>query len=274
MFGFGKKKSQPGPAPLPANPGEGTKVTGSFESAGRRWKEEVDVAAEAAGALAKRGFPVRNHGGWLEDPRSGFVLLPQFAEMQILEEGGVQTVTTIQVHHPRLVPEGLFEFQHSTGTSMAESVAAGIDQWISMDWATLLDSTRDKPEQCALLEMGFPARPGKEAGRRRAVLGPVAHYRQSPASKGEEEHPFCPCCLLTQTIEAHRELIEGGRFLGVRFYALRGQGGEAEADCRVNGENWEPGVRALREYVGQWPGSGFEFRKQYVILQSLGETGR
>lgn len=37
----------------------------------------------------------------------------------------------------------------------------------------------------------------------------------------------------------------------------------------VNGHDFEPGAAALREYVKTWPGAGFEFRKQYVVLHCL-----
>jgi hypothetical protein len=37
----------------------------------------------------------------------------------------------------------------------------------------------------------------------------------------------------------------------------------------VNGEDWEKGAQALREYAKTWPPAGYEFRKQYVVLQTL-----
>ena len=39
------------------------------------------------------------------------------------------------------------------------------------------------------------------------------------------------------------------------------------ADCRVNGDDFEPGAIALRAYATTWPDAGYEFRKQYVIFQ-------
>jgi len=50
---------------------------------------------------------------------------------------------------------------------------------------------------------------------------------------------------------------------------MRDQDGAAAADCRVNGEDWKEGERALRAYVEKWPQRGFEARKQYVILQNF-----
>ena len=59
------------------------------------------------------------------------------------------------------------------------------------------------------------------------------------------------------------------RFYGIRFFAARNSDGVAEADCRINGEDWPPGKEALRAYVAKWPDLGFEFRKQFVIVQNL-----
>jgi hypothetical protein len=40
----------------------------------------------------------------------------------------------------------------------------------------------------------------------------------------------------------------------------------------VNGEDFEPGRAALAKWVEKWPSRGFEFRKQYVILQTVDPT--
>jgi len=53
------------------------------------------------------------------------------------------------------------------------------------------------------------------------------------------------------------------------LFAMRNSQGHAEADCRVNGEEFEPGKLALRKYVETWPEAGIEFRKQYVVIQNI-----
>jgi len=70
-------------------------------------------------------------------------------------------------------------------------------------------------------------------------------------------------------LEAFKELIEGSRFYGLRLFAARDEKGVPQADCRVNGEDWEKGAEALRKYVTTWPGIGYEFRKQYVVLHTV-----
>jgi hypothetical protein len=66
-----------------------------------------------------------------------------------------------------------------------------------------------------------------------------------------------------------KDFIQRDEFFGLRLFAVRNPDGTAQADCRVNGEEWEPGKAALREYVQTWPDAGMEFRKQYVVLQTV-----
>ena len=84
-----------------------------------------------------------------------------------------------------------------------------------------------------------------------------------------ESHEFCPCCLLTNSFSAFKELIEARQFYGLRLFAARDENGFPQADCRVNGEDWAEGCEALRKYVTTWPGEGYEFRKQYVVLHTF-----
>jgi Family of unknown function (DUF6348) len=279
MFGFRKKT----PPPLcKSNPGICVEGKVAFARGDWSWTEEFNTVTLAASALQARGFAVRTEKTWLVDEDSGFLLLPQLVELQPLEDGGVRTVTTMQTNHPGLAPDGLFEYQHSTGDSAADSIRKGFDQWAQVDFPPLIDTLRPKPQACTMLEMAFPAKDGAPARVRRAILGPVMHYVASPSAnnggstadtpeQGDagDAHPFCPCCLLTRSFETFRELIEGDGFYGLRLYAMRDSEGIPQADCRVNGDYWEKGAQALRDYVTTWPEAGFEFRKQYVVLHSV-----
>jgi hypothetical protein len=124
--------------------------------------------------------------------------------------------------------------------------------------------------------MSFPAKDGQPARDRRVILGPVMHFMETPPANNttnEDAHPFCPCCLLTNSFPAFKELMESDRFGGVRLFAARDEDGTPQADCRVNGDDWEPGAQALREYAKTWPEAGYEFRKQYVVLQNFEKKG-
>lgn len=277
MFGFRKKKSAP---PLcQANPGNSTEGKVAFSNGERSWTEKFNLVTLAAAVLKERGYPVIQEKTWLKHPDSGFLLLPRLVGgVQPREDGGVQTTTTMQIHHPQLAPDGVFEYQHSIGKSSADSFSKGFDQWVQTDFVTLLGALQPQPASCMAMEFQFPATEGKSPRVRRAVLGPVAHFQEKPPvqakKNGEEEHPFCSCCLLTHTFQAFQEFIEGDGFYCLRLYAALEPDGTPQADCRVNGEDWEKGAEALREYARTWPEAGYEFRKQYVVLQSIEESAK
>ena len=263
MFGFRKKR----PAPLlcPSNPGIGVEAKIAFSTGDRSWTEHVNMVDLAAAVLKKLGYAVANEKTWLRHADSGFMILPQLVGMEHLDGGGGQTVTTVQTNHPTLAPGGVFEYQHAAGDSIADSISKGLEQWVQSDFVPLLDALRPTPESCTAVEWAFPAKDGKPARVRRAVLGPAARFVQEPPSKAEgntaEEHPFCHCCPLTNSFEAFRDLIEGDDLYCLRLFAARDANGVPQADCRVNGEDWEKGAQALRDYVRTWPAAGLEFRK-------------
>jgi hypothetical protein len=153
-----------------------------------------------------------------------------------------------------------------------------------MDLVVLLEALQRKPTTCMEIEADFPDKDGKPAYSRRALLGPVTHLVQNvkiyPEQKTPEiaeevpcrqckRHEFCPCCLLTNSFDAFKELIEDSGFYSLRLYALRDENGLPMADCRVNGNDWEKGAEALRKYVTTGPEAGFESRTQYVVLQTV-----
>jgi Family of unknown function (DUF6348) len=274
MFGFRKKVA---PTRCPTNPGIGVGGRVAFVRGEKKWTQDFDVIDIAASVLKEHGELIKREKTWLVHKASQFTLMPQLVSFKPLDSGGVQTATTIQVNHPVLVPDGLFEYQHSTGNTMADSICKGIKQWVQVDFAPLLDALQAKPASCTAMEMSFPAKDGKPARIRRAVLGPVMHFMQKPPAgqtdggkeSNPDEHPFCPCCMLTNSFSAFKELMEGDQFCGLRLFAARGEDGAPQADCRLNGDDWEPGAQALREYVKTWTPAGYEFRKQYVVLQNF-----
>ncbi len=251
-----------------SNPGQGVEARIAISCG--RGAETVNVVELLQRVLADNGLAFERHDTWIELPELGFAVVPQIAGVEALPDGGMHTVTTIQVNHPTLTPEGVFEYQHACGDTVAESMARGFAQWFQGDLVVFQEALLPMPQVCMTMEMSFPEKEGKPACCRRAVLGPVMHLRASPAA-GSEEHPFCQCCFVTNTFEAYRGLIEGDGFYAIRFFASRGEDGTPEADCRVNGDDWPAGVEALRNYVRTWPGSGFEFRKQTVLLQTIGK---
>jgi hypothetical protein len=239
---------------------------------------EQDIVHLAALVLKQKGHAVTRHATWLEHPGSKYLFSPRLAEVHQLKAGGFRSVSTITAIHPDLAPNGIFEYQHATGDSVIDAIRQGFDDWAQLDFVVLMDTVRDKAEHCTTFEMTYPPQEGMAPLSRRALLGPVVHFVQrTPGAAAhkdeptEEDHPFCACCLLTNTFEAFRPFAEADGFFGIRLVAVRDETGSPQADCRVNGDDWEAGAQALRDYVNRWPQSGYELRKQYVVLQNLPE---
>lgn len=261
---------QAGPG-SPAAPGSmypdfGVRAKMAFANAGRTWDEQVDLIELAGNALREEGQQVVCHNDWIELRESGMILRPRLRAFQPMHPQGAQTTTTIALSHPRFGEKGIYEYQHSTGQSTADALGKGFQQWCKVDLAVLLDALQGKPKACMVMQADFPAEGRRAARTRRGVMGPVAHLRQRPEPQGEE-HPFCACCFFTRTMPAFKRFFEDDGFYALRFFGMRDQDGQVHADCRVNGDEFEDGKDAIRQYVQSWPDFGFEFRKQYVVFQ-------
>jgi hypothetical protein len=119
-----------------------------------------------------------------------------------LDGGGVRTTTTIQTSHSALVPEGAFEYQHSTGINLDESFRKGFDQRATTDLTALLEALLPRPEICTTLEMELPDKEGRPAYFRRTVLGPVTHFVQNPQAVAERKAPAREVEIRVSTAEA------------------------------------------------------------------------
>ena len=268
---FGWFRSSPVPKICPGNPGTGTSIACGFSNAERTWSENADLLQILSSTMRDAGHTVRVKKGWLEVD-DGFIILPQFVSMQPLEPSGVSTCSTIEVRHSDRIPHGVFEYQHSNGEYLTVSFAKGFEKWLEIDFAVLQDAVLKEPKKSMSLQMTFPAKGGNPPMYRRVLLGPVSFNRadSSGAPPLDDEHqPFCPCCLFTSLSEPLKPHLEDTGFCAIRFFATRDADGVPAADCRINGMDWELGKQALLEYVGRWPGQGFEFRKQYGVLQSV-----
>lgn len=220
-------------------------------------------------ALSQAGEKVVRHPAWLDHPASGYSFSPRMVEMEPRDDGNVRIATTIQANHPTLSVEGVFEFQHTVGASIHAAALSGFQQWAETDFVALCDLLEDDPRSCTTMAFAYPASNGGGDLRRRIVFGPVfraAQYNPEIAEPGHE--PFCPCCLLMNCIDAFEPMLKDDAPYFVRLFASRDDEGATQADCRVNGEGFAPGIETLNAYAQTWPQAGFEYRKQYVILHT------
>ncbi|WP_423680986.1 DUF6348 family protein [Undibacterium sp. WLHG33] len=229
-----------------------------------------------AAALSDAGIAFERLASCIQLPE-GLVLAVQPVTTNVIGEGRVRTCTRIHAWHPQYFSQGISEYQHALGPDEAAAIAEGFAQWVKMDLVVLLDATRDVPRDCTVIEMkvanGTETTEGDEfaglARFRQVILGPVAHLATNPPPKKKEAHPFCPCCLFTESMDAFHAVLQTDQFLGVRLFASRDQLGVAAADCRVNGEDFPAALPALTAYVEKWPQRGLEFRKQYVAIRTV-----
>jgi len=226
---------------------------------------EFDLIQSAAKMLRKCGHQVTCHEKWIVHEGSGLIIEPRLDGLD-LQPRGMHTVTTMAVRHPLIKAKRVFEYQHSAGDQLVETLEKGFDLWVQGDLPVLLDALSATPKVCTRMELTLPAKGNEPPKKRRAILGPVGHL-QAQKQAVEEEHPFCACCFFTRTGKSFQHVMNNDGFYAIRYFGMRDENGIAGADCRINGEEFEEGKAAVRAYVATWPGTGFEIRKQYVIWQ-------
>lgn len=268
LFDFWKKKrptTRVIPTTSPSNPGHSTEFKTAFSNGERSWLEEVNLVKLLDQCLSQAGHQVITHSKWLTH-HSGLILQPRLVDMQP-EEGGVRTCSTIEISLSTSGPSGFFEYQHSTGDSIATSLLKGFELWEKIDLPVLLDATNPAASKCMAGIFNFPQNSLLQKTRR-ILYGPVLHFREREAIETSEHDPFCSCCMLTKSFDTFKHLAESDQFYAIRLYTLREVDGTVSSDCRINGEDFEEGKTALCKQVDTWPQAGFEFRKQYVVIQN------
>jgi len=209
MFSWFKKKPKAPPAPPPSTPAAMEKppemIRGkvAFQNGERSWTEEFDIVAALETILTQREFEFARDGNALRLNISGYELRPIMIAFRPLDRGGSSTTSIVRVSHNEMLPEGLFEYQHSTGETIEKSLAAGLEQWANLDLPVLLDAAQPKPSACMAMHMTREKSDEHLPLHRRVLFGPVGHLMtQPPAAVENEEHPYCACCLFTRSIES------------------------------------------------------------------------
>ena len=151
MFSFFRKKPQ-----KPETYGQELQIT--FQNDQESWTEDVHLLDILEKVMDEKGFQMARLEDTLVDRSSGFVVQPEFLALEP-GEGGVQTSTIITVTHPQMFPSGLFEYQHSGGSNMAESLTTGFDLWVQTDYVTLERNAQRDPGRMHIHGHGVSWRP-------------------------------------------------------------------------------------------------------------------
>jgi len=250
----------------PKNPGVANKANWTFSNGQRTWQEPMDLVETLKLVFEERGHQIHADGGILLELDSQLSFRPLLVSMEPQYPTGAKTTTTIEIKHPSRIHSPVFDFQHAVGSNLEESLGKGFRQWFDSDFAVLCEAVREQAKDS--MELRFP--PG-DCPERRVTFGPVLHMREKePAlDSPTEEHPFCPCCLFTKSLDAFQPLLRSPGFYAIRLFASRDEHGKLLADCRVNGLDHPEGKRALIQYAKKWQTAGVEFRKQYVLIQDV-----
>lgn len=138
----------------PAEPVEVVEGRMTFSDGERTWEEAFDCVSLLLETLRRQGRVVRAEDGRVLDESTGLVLRPVLVDVQPIHGRGVRTGTKIEVRHPTGIPVPVFEFQHSTGGTIAESLNAGFESWASCDLMALSDAIRVDPLDCTAMFVG------------------------------------------------------------------------------------------------------------------------
>jgi hypothetical protein len=273
------------PTPNPNNPGKSTTLeVDCYEDSQQQTfigKQTIDLVTLLSDVLLVQGQKLSREGNWLRLD-NGFWLLPQWFACETRPDGFTRTGTTIEINHPTLAPNGLFEYQYAGSKDGATaSFLEGLNQWAQTDAVALFDSMRAQPQDCISTVQTFSGSADKPEHSRRIIFGPTTHFAAEPKSDAsvqkddsssesdDDEHDeFCPCCLFTRSLEAFQPILESSDYAAIKMFAYRDEDGNIDSDCRVNGMDFEEGKKALMEYVKTWPQRGFEYRKNLAVVQN------
>ncbi len=240
------------------NPGIGTKGKCTFSNDENEWIEEFDLIALLTQVLSEKEIDFEFNDEIVV--ADGICFKPGIVEIIPLEPKGVRTVTTIEYSHDVSNIHGIFEYQHATGDDLSHSLKKGFEYWVDTDFYVITEALTGKFGTCNKLLIENP-----DGLKKVILLGNPMRLTQS-THLDDPEHPFCPCCLFTNSFTAFDNLFRNTGFYALRLLVSKDVEGNISADCRLNGIDYELGVAALCEYGKKWPNNLFDMRKQYVIL--------
>lgn len=264
----------PNPTPVNLIPDMTNAGEVTIRHAGTSRTEPFDATDTLARVLDRREFLYDRSEQAVRLRESELAMSPRVMGVYVLPDGRCQTVCTVTVLHRRLFPDGLFEYQYATGRLVSGSLATGFAEWVDTDLDVLIEAVTGKVDRCTLLDVIVPATADRPLRLRRAFIGPIEQRGSSAAvNRHKQRQPrtegavFGPSLCLTDSPATFVGQIEGDGLFGLKFYGVRQSSGTVGADCRVNGNEFDPGKKALAKYVRTWPGREPRAEKQYVVIR-------
>lgn len=240
------------------NPAIGTKGKCTFSNEDGNWVEEFDLLDLLCQSLEEKQIKYSRTDDSIITEQ--ITLIPGIVEIHPLENGVVRTVSTIEFSCEAKGVDCIFEYQHATGCDISSSLRTGFEYWIDSDLEVIVDALLRKGERCNTMIIENPT------GLRKIIhFGNPLRLAKS-TDLDDANHPFCPCCMFTNSFPAFEDLFRNRGFYALRLLISRDNEGAISADCRLNGIDHELGKAALCEYGEKWPNQGVEMRKQYIIL--------
>jgi len=157
----------------------------AFSNANRSWEESADLTTLLAEALTSLAHKFTSRREWLELP-NGLLLVPHVVKVTPNDDGAkMQTISTVQVSHPKWIPGGVFEYQHSWGPDVRQSFLTGFTQWAQVDLPVFLHAAGSDAKACQTIRMA-PGREGDSLipANRCVILGPTSHSRKPARNRG------------------------------------------------------------------------------------------
>lgn len=247
------------------NPGLDDSAEFTFPNTEKPRIEKVNLVKCLSDVLKKNKIKYKTKKTWIL-LNNGLAVLPRIVSIKTGENEHISTITTLQINHADLIINGLFEYQTATGKHLYNSIYSGFHHWTITNLPVFIDAVNRQAAICSVMDLTF----GQKTKIRRAILGPITNETTDQSlNDNEDEHPFCPCCFLTQNFKSFQHLLKDNNLYGISFFASRDKHGKIHADCRINGVDYEIGKEALIQYAKNWKDAGAVFRKQYIVLQSL-----
>lgn len=213
-------------------------------------------------ALLSYGFVTNRIENWLVHEETGFLFAPELLYIEP-SENNVSTGSVVHSYHADLFPDAIFEYQYySFENDAVQSLTEGFKLWIETDLLLLMNAL--KQDNHDFMTMTIDKEDGKPT---KLLFGDVAQMGNSNHSDSHDEDGFCPCCLFTNSIDAFQPLLNDNKNHAIRLFAYKNtEKGDIDADCRVNGEEFEEAKPALINYAKTWQGKDMIFRKQYMLI--------